>query len=355
MMENLDQETAKTVLVVDDTPENLDVMKGILTPHYRVQIATNGRLALKIALSPAAPDLILLDIMMPEMDGYEACRLLKQDERTRDIPILFVTAKSEIEDEAKGFAMGAADYLVKPVSPPIVLARVRTHLAMHDQRRLLADQVATRTAQLEIRNMELEETRIEVINQLGRAAEYRDNETGMHIKRMSRFTRLLALKSGLSEPEAVQLMHAAPMHDVGKIGIPDQILLKPGKLTGEEFEIIKTHAEMGYRIIGRQSAAILALGGIIAWTHHEKWNGSGYPRGLKGEEIPIPGRLCAIGDVFDALTSVRPYKQAWTVDDALELVAREAGTHFDPRLAGLFVGMKAEIVRIMERYRDTHA
>ena len=350
-METMPKEQ-KTILIVDDTPENLDVLKGILSPLYRVQIATNGRLALRIALSPSPPDLILLDVMMPEMDGYEACRHLKENEKTRDIPVLFVTAKSEVADEAKGFELGAADYLTKPVNPPIVLARVKTHLAMHDQRKLLADQVALRTAQLQVRNMELEETRIEVLNQLGRAAEYRDNETGMHVLRMSRYTRLLALKSGLSEPEADLLMHAAPMHDVGKIGIPDHILLKPAKLTDEEFNVIKTHPEVGYKIIGPQSAEVLKTGGEIAYTHHEKWNGAGYPRKLKGEEIPLAGRLSAVGDVFDALTSVRPYKKAWTVDDALALIAREAGEHFDPRLANLFIGCKSEVVAIMNRYRE---
>jgi putative two-component system response regulator len=343
----------KAVLIVDDTPENLDVMKGILSPYYRVQVATNGRIAIKVATSPAPPDLILLDVMMPEMDGYEVCRHLKADDRTRDIPILFVTAKSEVEDEARGFELGAADYLVKPVSPPIVLARVKTHLAMNDQRKHLADQVEVRTSQLQIRNLEMEETRIEVINQLGRAAEFRDNETGMHIMRMSRFTRLLAIKSGLSEPEADILMHAAPMHDLGKIGIPDNVLLKPGKLSDEEFDIIKGLPEMGYKIIGKQNAEILRLGGVIAYTHHEKWNGRGYPRKLKGEEIPIAGRIAAIGDVFDALTSVRPYKKAWSVDDTMALISREVGEHFDPRLAKLFINMRPEIIKIMEKYQDS--
>ncbi len=351
-MNTQEQITKKTILVVDDTHENLDVMKGILSPYYRILVATNGRMALKVAMSPAAPDLILLDVMMPVMDGYEACRLLKQNDVTRDIPILFVTAKSEVADEAKGFELGAADYLIKPVSPPIVLARVKTHLAMHDQRKLLADQVERRTEQLQLRNLELEETRIEVIHQLGRAAEYRDNETGLHVLRMSRFTRLLALKAGLSVPEADILMHATPMHDVGKIGIPDHILLKPGKLTGEEFAVIRTHAEIGFNIIGKQSAEILNLGATVAISHHEKWNGRGYPHGLKGEEIPLVGRLAAVGDVFDALTSSRPYKKAWAVDDALALIARESGEHFDPKLAPMFVDMKSEIVEIMERYQE---
>ncbi|MBF0295151.1 MAG: two-component system response regulator [Magnetococcales bacterium] len=353
MTSNLAEWTGeKTILIVDDTPENLDVLKGILLPHFRVQVATNGRVALKIAQSANPPDLILLDVMMPGMDGYEVCRLLKEGDLTRDIPILFVTARSETEDEIRGFELGAADYLVKPVSPPIVLARVRTHLAMLAHRRNLADLVQVRTAELMIRNLELEETRQEVIRQLGRAAEYRDNETGMHVMRMSRYVHLLALRAGVGQEEAEQLMIAAPMHDVGKIGIPDHILLKPGKLTEEEFAVIRTHCQMGFDIIGAQHSDLLNLGALIALTHHEKWNGSGYPRRLVGEEIPLAGRLSAIGDVFDALTSVRPYKKSWSVDDALGLIARETGEHFDPRLASLFVGLRPEIVAIMERYQD---
>ncbi|HAT49489.1 MAG: response regulator [Nitrospirae bacterium] len=342
----------KTVLIVDDVPENLYVLQRILAVHYRVQIATNGRTAIKIALSPSQPDLILLDVMMPELDGYETCQLLKQQERTRDIPILFVTAKSEVEDETKGFELGAADYLVKPVSPPVVLSRVKTHLAMHDQRKLLADQVATRTAQLQARNQELEETHKEVIRQLGRASEYRDNETGLHIVRMSRYVRMLGLKSGLSEPEADQMMQAAPMHDLGKIGIPDHILLKPGKLTPEEFAIIKTHPEIGYNIIGDQKSGLLHLGRTIALSHHEKWNGLGYPKGLKGEEIPLAGRLTAIGDVFDALTSSRPYKKGWTLDDAMGLILKESGEHFDPTLVPIFFSLREDVAKIMEQYQD---
>ncbi|MBF0218964.1 MAG: two-component system response regulator [Gammaproteobacteria bacterium] len=341
----------KSILLVDDTPENLDVLKGVLAPHYRIQIATNGRLALKIATS-APPDIILLDIMMPDMDGYEVCQHLKNDVRTRDIPILFVTAKSDVEDEAKGFECGAADYLTKPISPPIVLARVKTHLAMHDQKRHLADQVADRTRQLNHRNQELEETRIEVIHQLGRAAEFRDNETGLHIIRMSRYAHLLALKVGLSEPEAEMIYQAAQMHDVGKIGIPDHILLKPGKLTPEEFEVIKKHPDIGYRIIGKQHSPLLNMGAMIAHTHHEKWNGGGYPQGLQGEAIPLAGRITAIADVFDALTSSRPYKKGWAIGDALALINKEAGNHFDPDLVPLFLTLRPEIEAIFNRYQD---
>ncbi|MBF0370566.1 MAG: response regulator [Magnetococcales bacterium] len=351
-MSNLSQANKKTILIVDDTPENIDILKEILSPLYRIQVATNGRLGLKVAMSPRPPDLILLDVMMPVMDGYETCRLLKESESTRHIPVLFVTAKSEVADETKGFELGAADYLIKPVSPPIVLARVKTHLAMNDQYKHLADQVETRTAELTIRNMALEETRLEMIHQLGRAAEFRDNETGMHILRMSHFTRLLALKAGLSEPEADLLLHAAPMHDIGKIGIPDEILLKPARLTDEEFDVIRTHPEIGHKIIGPQSADILRLGGVIAYTHHEKWNGRGYPRGLQGEEIPLAGRITAVGDVFDALTSARPYKKGWAVEDALALINRETGEHFDPTLAPLFLSLRSEIAEIMDRYQE---
>ncbi|MBF0425129.1 MAG: two-component system response regulator [Magnetococcales bacterium] len=342
----------KTVLIVDDTPENLDVLKIILSPFYRLQVATNGRLALKIAFSGSAPDIILLDVMMPGMDGYEVCRLLKADERTRDIPVLFVTARSDAEDEAYGLSLGAADYLTKPISRPIVLARVKTHIASSDQRRLLADQVELRTAQLRLRTRELEETQVEVIRQLGRAAEFRDNETGTHVIRMSHFARVLALRAGLSEPEAEQIMYAAMMHDVGKIGIPDHILLKPGKLTSEEFAIIKQHPEVGHQIIGEKAPRLLGLARSIALTHHEKWDGSGYPRGLRGLDIPLEGRITAVADVFDALTSARPYKKAWTTEEALALIIRDADQHFDPELAAFFVAMKPEILKIMDEHRD---
>ncbi len=345
----------KTILIVDDVLENLDILKGLLESHYRVKVAINGRIAIKVALSSHPPDLILLDVMMPEMNGHDVCRFLKQDDRTQDIPILFVTSKAEVEDESKGFELGAADYLLKPVSQSIVLARIKTHLALNDQRKLLADQVKVRTAQLMLRNIELEETRREVINQLGRAAEYRDNETGIHVLRMSRYVRLLALQSGLSEPEAELLMLAAQMHDLGKIGIPDRILLKPGKLTEEEFAVIQTHCDMGYKIIGEQKSEILTLGASIALTHHEKWNGRGYPRNLSGEAIPMTGRLTAVGDVFDALTSVRPYKKAWSVDEALALIAKEGGEHFDPGLAAIFVGLMSEIIEIMGQYQEKTA
>ena len=342
----------KIVLVVDDNQSNIDILKGILSDHYSVRVATSGRLALKVAFSANPPDLILLDVMMPEMDGYEVCRLLKEDERTRKIPVVFVTAKSEVKDEIHGLSLGAVDYLAKPVSAPIVLARVKTHLALYDRSCHLEGLVQERTANLQIKSEELEETRLEIIRCLGRAAEYRDNETGMHVIRLGYFVKLLANKSGLTDFEAEQLMYASMMHDTGKIGVPDQVLLKPGKLTLEEFDIIKTHPQIGAFIIGEHKSELLKLARVIALTHHEKWNGKGYPNGLKGEEIPIGGRLTAIADIFDALTSVRPYKQAWSVDDALDLIGKEAGEALDPKLAPLFIELRPEIEKIMQTFRD---
>jgi putative two-component system response regulator len=342
----------KSVLVVDDTQESIDILKGILSDRYAVKVATNGRLALKVAFSPKPPDLILLDVMMPEMDGYEVCRLLKADDRTRNIPVIFVTAKSEVEDEEYGFTLGAADYIAKPVSASIVQARVKTHLELYDRSRHLEALVQEKTQHLIDKANELEETRLEIIRRLGRAAEYRDNETGMHVIRMSHFTRLLAKKAGLTDSEADQVMYAALMHDVGKIGIPDHILLKPGKLTEEEFEVIKTHCKIGAEIIGDHQSDLLKLSRVVALTHHEKWNGRGYPLGLKGEDIPLAGRITCVADIFDALTSVRPYKKAWTVDDALALIEKEAGEALDPVLVPLFIALRPEVENIMHTFRD---
>jgi len=340
-----------TLLVVDDTPENIDVLRGILGADYTVKVANSGPLALKI-VATQQPELILLDVMMPGMDGYEVCRQIKENEATRHIPIIFVTALGEIEDEARGFDLGAADYIVKPVSPPIVRARVKAHLALSDQRHGLQQLVAERTGELERSNRQLEETHLVMLRQLGRAADYRDNETGSHVARVGNFSRLLGLAAGFLESRAELLMYASMLHDTGKIGVPDHILLKPGKLTAEEFEVMKRHCEIGAGIIGEHEAEVLKMARQIALWHHEKWNGQGYPHGLRGADIPLIARIVAIADVFDALTCERPYKPAWPVEKALELIAREAGQHFDPELARLFLGMEAEVRRIAVDYRD---
>ncbi|MDP4029475.1 MAG: two-component system response regulator [Gallionella sp.] len=341
-----------TLLIVDDTPENIDVLRGILSADYTVKIANSGQLALKI-VAALPPDLILLDVMMPGTDGYEVCRQLKANEATRHIPVIFVTALGEAEDETLGFELGAADYIVKPVSPPIVRARVRAHLALSDQRHGLEQMVAERTGDLERSNRQLEKTHLIMLQQLGRAADYRDNETGMHIVRVGNFSKLLGLASGFLEAQAELLMYASMMHDIGKIGVPDHILLKPGKLTVEEFEVIKKHPEIGAEIIGEHDAEVLKMAKQIALWHHEKWNGQGYPHGLSGTDIPVVARIVAIVDVFDALTCVRPYKRAWPVEDAFALIEKEAGQHFDPELTKMFLSMETEVRRIAVEYSDT--
>ncbi len=348
----MNESANKSVLVVDDNQANIDTLKGILGGHYTVKVAIGGRLALKVAFSPKPPDLILLDVMMPEMDGYEVCRLLKADERTRNIPVIFVTAKSEAGDEAYGFSIGAEDYLTKPVSAPVVLARVRTHLELYDRSRHLEGLIRERTADLLAKSRELEESRLEITRCLGRAAEYRDNETGMHVIRLSFYVRLLAIKAGLTDVEADRMMSAAIMHDIGKIGIPDNVLLKPAKLTPEEFEIIKKHPQIGADIIGEHKSDLLQLSRLTALTHHEKWNGKGYPGGLKGDQIPLVGRLTAIADIFDALTSARPYKEAWGISEALDWIQKEAGETLDPNLVPLFIELRREVEKIMQTLRD---
>ena len=333
------------ILVVDDIPDNIHTLSGILSDDYRIKAATNGEKAIQIANSKPAPHLILLDIMMPEMDGYEVCRCLKSSAITCDIPIIFVTAKSEVVDEQKGFEMGAVDYITKPVSPPIVKARVKTHIALYDQNLSLSNQVKERTALLEKR-------RLEVIQRLGRAAEYKDNETGMHVVRMSHYSKILAQQLDVS-PRWVELVfQASPMHDIGKIGIPDAVLRKPGKLDKDEWEVMQTHVKIGADIIANSESLLLQMAQEIALYHHEKWDGSGYPHKLKGEEIPLSARIVAIADVFDALTSERPYKEAWPVEKAVALLEEEAGSHFDPTLVPIFVQQLDEILKIKDSFKD---
>ena len=320
------------LLLVDDEPTNLQVLRQILQDDYRLFFAKDGDKALEMA-ARERPDLILLDVMMPGMTGYEVCTRLKQDEMTVATPVIFVTALADVDDEARGFEVGAVDYITKPVSSPIVRARVRTHLSL-------------------VRVDELKQTRLQIVQRLGLAAEYKDNETGLHVIRMSHYSRILALAAGFSELAADDLLNAAPMHDVGKIGIPDAILQKNGKLDEAEWVVMRSHAQIGAEIIGEHPSGLLQMARSIALTHHEKWDGSGYPNGLKGEEIPIAGRIVAIADVFDALTSVRPYKPAWSLEDTLALIQRESGKHFDPHLVELFLGQMPAILEIKARWAE---
>jgi len=337
--------TKQTVLVVDDTPENIQILNGVLRSHYKIKAAPNGEKALKIAQSASQPDIILLDIMMPKMDGYEVCRELKSNPTTEKIPVIFVTAMAEVEDEKKGLDMGAVDYITKPISPSIVLARVQTHLALYDQTRELEKKVLERTA-------ELNSTRMEIIRRLGRAAEYKDNETGLHVIRMSHYSRLIATHLNANEEWVERLFNAAPMHDIGKIGIPDHHLLKAGNLDNNEWEMMRRHPEFGGEIIGDNDSELLQMAREIAINHHEKWDGSGYPKGLKGEEIPLTARIIAIADVFDALTTERPYKQAWPVENAVSFIDENAGIHFDPDLVAVFHKALSGILVIKEQYAE---
>lgn len=334
-----------TILLVDDVPDNIDILNQILSPHYRTRVAINGERALKIVLGPQPPDLILLDVMMPGINGYEVCERLKANPDTRDIPVIFVTAMSEIEDEARGLALGAVDYITKPISPAIVLARVRTHLALYDQNRELARQVHART-------LDLFNTRQQIIRRLGRAAEFRDNETGNHIIRMSHYCRLIGEAAGLGERTVQILYNASPMHDVGKIGIRDPVLLKSGPLDPGEWETMKNHPAIGAEIIGTHNDELLQAAREIALHHHERWDGTGYPAGLAGEEIPLMARIAAIADVFDALLTSRPYKLPWRVEDAVAHIEAGAGAHFDPGLIEPFRRALPQMLKIREQFAD---
>ena len=321
------------ILVVDDEATNLQMLRHVLQDDYRLVFAKDGTRALELALSEH-PDLVLLDIMMPGMTGYEVCEALKRDARTRHIPVIFITAMSDTDDEAKGFAVGGVDYLTKPASPAIVKARVRTHLSL-------------------VQVDELRDTRLEIIRRLGLAAEFKDNETGMHVIRMSYISRILGQAAGLGPADVENLFNAAPMHDIGKIGIPDAVLLKKGALTPEEWAVMRTHAQIGADILGTHPPGLMQVASEVAITHHEKWDGSGYPHGLAGTAIPISGRIAAIADVFDALTSERPYKAAWTVEAAMGLLRAQSGKHFDPALVTLFEANLPEILAVKERWAET--
>ncbi|MBF0358983.1 MAG: response regulator [Magnetococcales bacterium] len=336
-------ELKQTILAVDDTPENLDILKGILTPEFKVKAAINGKMAISIAKAQK-PSLILLDIMMPEMDGFEVCRTLKSDPDTASIPVIFITAMSETRDENEGFKLGAVDYITKPVKPSIVQARVRTHLAMADQRRACEMVVEQRTKELRLSHQA-------AIRMLGEAGHYNDSDTGVHIWRMAAYAGALARAAGWSVKDATRLGVAASMHDSGKIGISDSILKAPRKLTDAEFEEMKKHSVIGAKILSISAdAPLFEIAAQIALGHHEKWDGSGYPQGLVGDSTPESARIAAIADVFDALTMKRPYKEAWSVDEAFATIEQDAGTHFDPHLVKLFLKIKDEIISIKEEW-----
>lgn len=332
------------VLVVDDMQNNIDILYNILCNEYDVMAANSGRVAINIALK-IKPDIILLDIIMPEMNGYEVCAAIKTNPLAKDIPVIFVTAKDQIIDIARGFDLGAVDYITKPIYPLLVKARIKTHLALYNQKRELLKEVMVKTH-------ELNESRLDVIKKLGIAVEYKDRGTGMHVARMGEYCYNIARAYGLNEQESKLIANASPMHDIGKIGIPDNIILKPGKLDEREWEIMKEHCLIGANIIGEQHNKLMKAAYIISLQHHEKWDGLGYPYGLKGEEISIYARIVAIADVFDALISNRPYKKAWPLDRAINYIVEESGGQFDPEVISSFKNTLSEIHRISKKYHD---
>ncbi|NEX21938.1 two-component system response regulator [Thiorhodococcus mannitoliphagus] len=359
------QSERATVLVVDDTPANLSLLAQILKADYRVRMANNGQRALELAFR-SPPDIILCDVMMPGINGFEVCRQLKANPATARVPVIFVTAAMDVEDEQTGFEVGAVDYIHKPLTPAIVLARLRTQIQMkrwqdfmENQSAWLQEEVSRQVDQV----LQLQAASIHVMVSL---AEFRDEETGNHIRRTQGYVRLLGrwmLEQGIY-PERLtvasvdQIAQAAPLHDVGKIAIPDHILLKPERLTPEEFAVMKTHATRGFEILeqARKSMGednpLLIYASEITRYHHERWDGSGYPEGLSGESIPLSARLMAVADVYDALRSSRPYKKPFTHEVSSNLIAEGSNTHFDPKVVDAFMAVQDEFAEIAESLAD---
>jgi putative two-component system response regulator len=334
----------QTILIASSEPETFAVLEETLSDLYKIQLARTADEVLQQAQSPAHQDLILLDNSLAGTNGHEICYELKSDPRTSTTPVILLLNQRDHKLEARALEIGAVDYLTYPFNSLIVIARVRTHLALQDQTRTLEQMVRERTA-------ELQASRLQIIRRLSRAVEFRDTETGLHIVRMSQYSHLLARAAGMRPEQADLLLNAAPMHDIGKIGIPEGILLKRGQLTQKEWSTMQAHTTIGARIIENHSR-LLETARLVALTHHERWDGSGYPLGLQEGEIPFEGRIVAIADVFDALTSDRPYKEAWTLESALSLIESEQGRHFDPTLARIFLELVPEIEEIREKYQE---
>lgn len=359
-------ESRPTLLIVDDIPENLSVLGELLQEDYRIRAANSGRRALQIAHSTPIPDLILLDVMMPDMDGYEVLSALRAAPDTMDIPVIFVTAMDGTDDEEYGFRCGAVDYITKPIHPAIVQARIRTQLELKRARDLLRDQNNFLEAEVARRMGENQLIQEASIHALARLAETRDPETGKHLRRTQEYVRTLAtalrdhprFSTYIKERGIDNLARSAPLHDIGKVGIPDHILLKPGKLTPEEWEIMKTHAELGCKAIEQAEAdtekpvEFLSIAKEIAHYHHEKWDGSGYPAGLAGNDIPISARLMALADVFDALICKRVYKPAFTLDEARSIIVEGSAHHFDPDIVKAFLDEYPKFIHIANTWSD---
>jgi putative two-component system response regulator len=358
-----------TVLIVDDTVSNLTLLTDLLKPLYRVKAATNGKTALKLAQSDDPPDLILLDIMMPEMSGFDVCKQLQADPKTRNIPIIFLTAMSATEDEEFGLLLGAIDYITKPCRPAIVLARVANYLKIKAAADFQRDQNAFLEQEVEKRTQEVGAIQDVTILTMASLAETRDNETGNHIRRTQFYVKALAEKLRthprfshyLDDATIKHLFKSAPLHDIGKVGIPDHILLKPGRFEPHEFDIMKRHTTLGRDAIQHAENQLgmrvdfLHIAKEIAYSHQEKWDGSGYPEGWSGEAIPISARLMAVADVYDALISRRVYKEGMPHEKAVDIMIAGRGSHFDPDILDAFLELKEEFQAIAARFHDTDA
>jgi len=348
------------ILIVDDEARNIELLKAFLEPYdYKLLTASNGDDALK-AVGRNNIDLILLDVMMPGRDGFAVTEQLKADEKTRIIPVILVTALSDKKDRVKGIEAGCDDFISKPVDQSELLARVRSLLKvkayndhMRNYERQLETEVAKRTKEVYAAMAIIEETALETIQRLASAAECRDQYTGSHILRMSRYAEAIAKKMEVDGGFVRGILYASSMHDIGKIGIPDKILMKPGKLNDKEWEVMQQHTVIGAKLLHGSKQDFMKMAEEIALTHHENWDGTGYPQGLAGESIPISGRIVAVADVFDALISKRPYKPPLSYRESFTIIKNERGTHFDPGVVDAFISTKQEILSIAEQYKDS--
>lgn len=353
------------VLIIDNAADNIASISESLKDKYGVRVATNGKVALEVA-GKTIPDIILMNVSIPILNGYETCRRLKKDQRLQDIPILFLTSGIDKENEKRGFALGAADYITMPPSPPILLARIRTHLALKEARNTLLRQNHLLEEKVQQRTRDLSTVKKASIMALAALAEIRDSETGRHLQRSKLYIKKLAEYMGKTEkfrhsltPEKVKsIVLSSPLHDIGKIGMPDHILLKPGPLSKQEYEMMKKHTILGRDAIMRAEKLIggaetfLSCAREIIYSHHEKWNGTGYPEGLAGEDIPLPARLMAIVDAYDALTSQRVYKEAVPHEKAVDIIKSDSGTHFDPDVVEAFLALQETFKIISKKYTD---
>ncbi len=341
------------ILVVDDTLENLKILTDILKlENYKVRPALNGKLALS-AVRQSAPDLILLDIRMPDIDGFKVCQILRDEPIYKSIPIIFISAADEVSDKVKAFSVGGNDYITKPFNEEEVKARVATHLKIKCYQDKMADMIAEALGEVNILNQEIIATQSELLYRLSEVCETKSLETGLHVKRVSEFSYLFARYSGYCDPDEAELIkQAAPMHDIGKIGIPDNILMKQGKLNSDEWGVMKTHPTIGYTILKGSTRTLIALAAMIAYEHHEKWDGSGYPMQKQGEAISVAGRVVACADVLDALFCKRCYKPAWEKEQVLEFFREQSGKHFDPKLVDVLFEHKQKFMEIKDRLQD---